>query len=117
MPRLKALLAFCVVGAIVFLCIKLVPPYFANWELKDDVEAIARYSTYAQGKTEEDVRSDVLAKARERGIQLTGDQVRVAKDNTGVNIDVRYEVIVPVPGHTFKLQFNFTAGNRQITAR
>ena len=117
MARLKTLMAFVIVGAVIFLCVKLVPPYFANWELADDVEAIARYSTYAQGKTEDDVRSDVLAKARERGISLTAEQVQIVKDNTGVSIDVRYDVVVPVPGYTFTLKFNPKAGNRQITAR
>jgi hypothetical protein len=115
MRKFKALLALLVVGAMIFLGVKLVPPYFANYEFQDDLNTLARYATYAQSKTAEDVRTDVLAKARERGIELTGDQIQVTKDGSGVSIDVRYEVVVPVPGHTFTLKFNPTAGNRMIT--
>jgi len=117
MPRFKTLLGLAILAALVFLCIKLVPPYFANYEFQDDIDNIARYATYAQAKTEDDVRSDVLAKARERGIELTGDQVAVSKDNSGVNINVNYEVVVPVPGYVFRMKFNPTAGNRMITAK
>ncbi len=117
MARLKTWFALFIVVAVIFLSIKLLPPYFANYQLQDDIETIARYATYAQAKGEEDVRNDVLAKARERGVALTAEDVKITKDGVSVNIDINYVVTVPVPGYTFKLKFNPTAGNRMITAK
>ncbi len=117
MARMKTWLGLFVVVAFVFLGIKLLPPYFANYQLQDDIDTIARYATYAQGKGEEDVRNDVLTKARERGVALAPEDVKVTKDGTSVSIDINYVVEVPVPGHTFRLKFNPTAGNRMITAK
>lgn len=117
MARLKTWFGVFVVVAAIFLGIKLLPPYFANYQLQDDIESIARYATYAQGKGAEDVRSDVMAKARERGVALNLEDVNVTKDGVSVSIDIKYVVEVPVPGYTFKLKFNPTAGNRMITAK
>jgi hypothetical protein len=40
----------------------------------------------------------------------------VNRTQTGVNIEVNYNVVVPVPGYTFNLKFNPAAGNKMITA-
>ena len=117
MRSIKALFALAVIGALIFLGYKLLPPYVSNYELQDEITSIARFASYAQAKTAEDVRSDVMAKAKDHEIDLKPDDVTVSKDNTGCSIDVRYAVRVPVPGYTFVLQFNPTAGNKQITAR
>jgi hypothetical protein len=117
MQRLKTLLAFLVVGAMIFLGYKLLPPYYANYQLQDDIDTIARFSTYAQNKGETDIQVDVIAKAHDHGIDLTREEVKVQRDASGVQIDVNYDVTVPVPGHVFKLTFNPTAGNRMITAK
>lgn len=117
MRSLKALFALLVVAAGIFLGYKLIPPYLNNYELQNEITNISRVATYAQAKTEDDVRADVIAKAKEEGVDLKPEQVTVQKDNTACNIDVRYEVAVPVPGYTFNLTFNPSAGNRQITAK
>lgn len=114
---MKAIFAIAVLAVLIFLGVKLFPPYFNNYQLQDDITNIARYATYAQAKSAEDVRSDVIAKAREEGVTLSEENVTVTKDNVGVNIEVKYTVVVPVPGYTFRLTFNPTAGNRQITAK
>ncbi len=114
---MKALFALGIVAVLVFLAIKLLPPYINNYELQDSIESMARMATYATNKTEEDIRNDVLQKGREIGIALVAENVAVKKDNVECDIDVKYTVVVPVPGYTFRLNFNPTAGNRQITAR
>ncbi len=113
----KALLALALFGAVIYLGLKLVPPFFHNWEFQDTIGAVARTATYAQGSTEESIRTDVVAKAKEIGVPVTEEQVTVSKANYGVNIEVNYTVPVELPGYTVKLKFNPVAGNRMITAK
>ncbi len=115
--NLRVILALAVLATLVFLAIKLVPPYINNYQFQDDLITVARYNTYAQNKTEADIRQEVLGKARELGLPVTEEQIAVEKSSVGVNIDVKYTVVVPVPGYTFNLKFNPQAGNKMITAR
>ena len=112
----KAVLAVALFLAVVFLGIKLVPPYINNFEFQSDLDSIARLSTYAQQKTEEDVRTDVMGKAKELSLPIKPEQIAVTKSTYGVNINVKYTVVVEVPGYSFHLKFNPVAGNKMITA-
>ena len=117
MASFKAVAAVALLVALVFLGIKLVPPYFSNYQFQDEMNAIARIATYAEAKTEAGVRNDVLAKAKELKLPVKEEQITVVKGPYGVNIEVKYEVKVEVPGHTFNLKFNPLAGNKMITAK
>lgn len=117
MGSLRVIVALGVIGVLVFLGVKLLPPYINNYELQDSIDNVARYATYAQAKTDDDVRKDVIAKAHEIGVELKEDQIAVSKDYQGCNIDINYTVRVDVPGHTFNLKFNPKAGNKLLTAK
>ncbi len=117
MATLKAVLAVALFVAMIFLAIKLVPPYINNYQFADDINTIARFSTYAQGKTVEAIREEVIQKAKENSITLKEEQVQVEKTQYGVAIDVKYTVAVDVPGYRFNLNFNPTTSNKMITAR
>lgn len=117
MATLKAVLAVALFVVLIFLAIKLLPPYINNYQFKDDMNTIGRFSTYAQGKTVENIRDEVIAKAKENNISLKEEQVQVEKTQYGVAIDVKYTVVVDVPGYRFNLNFNPTTSNKMITAR
>ena len=102
---------------LIYLCVKLLPPYINNYQFEQGIQDIARFSSYAQNKMPEDIRKEVLEKARECDVMLTPEQVRVEKSGTTVNIDVAYTVHVDLPGKPVDLKFNPVAGNKIITAR
>ncbi len=116
MARMKAFFWVAVLGIGVFLCIRLLPAYIDNYQFQDDLNNLARIVTYAQSKSAEDVRSEVVRLAQQRELPVGLDQVEVTKTYSQVKIEVKYTVMVTVPGHTFRLNFNPSAGNKQITA-
>ena len=113
----KAILSLVVLGIIIFLMIKLVPPYINNYQLQDQIQVIAQYTSYQQAKTAEDIRKDVIEKAKDCGVMLLPDQITIQKTGTTVSIDVKYTVHVELPGKPVDLAFNPSAGNKIITAR
>jgi len=117
MAKLKAFFWLAVLGILVFLAVKLLPHYVDNYQFQDDLNNLARVVTYAQAKSEDDVRADVLRLALQHELPLKSEQIKVSKTQTGVSIEVNYNVVVPVPGYTFNLKFNPAAGNKMITAQ
>ncbi len=117
MTSFKALLAVALFVVLVYLGIKLVPPFVNNYQFQEDIKTVARLATHAQSfaahaqsRREENIREEVLRKAKDLGLPIKPDQVRVVKSNYGVNIDVRYNVMVETPAYTFNLKFNPRVG-------
>ncbi len=117
MATFKAVVAVALFATVVYLGIKLVPPWVNNYQLQDYITSLVRRATYGQGVTEESIRKDVLSKTKELRMPVKGEQIRVVKSTYGVNIDVKYNVVVKTPAYTFNLKFNPTAGNKMITAK
>ncbi len=113
----KAIFSVVVLGIIIFLMVKLVPPFVNNYQLQDQIQTIAQYTSYQQAKTAEDIRKDVIEKAKDCGVTLVPDQIRVEKRRTTVSIDVKYTVHVELPVKPVDLEFNPTGGNKIITAK
>ncbi len=117
MATFKAVLAVGLFVVFVYLGIKLVPPWVSNYQFQDYITSLARTATYAPARTEENIREEILRKTKELRMPVTGEQIRVVKGIYGVNIDVKYNVMVKTPAYTFNLKFNPTAGNKMIAAR
>lgn len=113
---LQGILFFLVVGAILFVAFKLVPPYVDNYQFQDSIESISRTATYNR-MSEADIRGQVLDEAAELGIPLDANQVAVQKAGPNVNIAVEYAIPVDLLVYQTELQFAPHAGNRNIMAR
>ncbi len=67
-------------------------------------------------KTDEDVRNDVLRKAKERDLPIEPKQVTVQRVNTpglaAVFVAADYKVPINLPGYTFDMHFSPSSGNK-----
>jgi hypothetical protein len=117
MSNLKGFLALLVVIAAIFLAVKLLPPFVANYNLHADTDNLALQYTYAQGATVDAIRAEVIAKGKEHDITLADDDVDIDRSQNGISITVHYTVPVAVPGRVIPLKFDFVSGNKMITAK
>ena len=67
MATLKLVLGFGVFLAMILVGIKVIPPFFSNYEFEDAIKAEALQSTYSS-RSEEDIRKAVMKHAREYDI-------------------------------------------------
>jgi hypothetical protein len=99
------------------LCFKLIPPFFANYELEDAIKTEATQSTYST-RTEEDVRQTIIKEARSYDIALTPKQVHVTRvGNFGsgtLAIDAEYSVPIDLPGYSTTLEFHPSTQNKGV---
>lgn len=110
MGTVKALGGLLVVVLGAYLAFQLIPPYFANYQLRDSIYEIAKFAPVSS-KSDEDIRNDVLKKAREYEIPLTAEQVKVTREDKSVIISVDYTRTVNlVGGKSYTFEFHDTTG-------
>jgi hypothetical protein len=116
MGTVKLLFGFLVIVAVVVAGFQIAPPILANYSFQDDLQNIAMVEGANYQKTEEDIRKDVLRKAKEHELQLDPKQVSVKDISTpgvkSVFIGVDYSVTVNLPFYSFDMHFNPTSGNK-----
>jgi hypothetical protein len=114
---MKAIFGVLVMVAVAILCIKLIPPYFSNYEFEDFIKNEALQSTYGN-RSENDIRDSVIKHAREYDIELTAAQVKVTRSGlsgTGsLSIEADYSIPVSLPGYTTTLEFHPSTKNKGI---
>jgi hypothetical protein len=115
MATLKLIFVVAILGALVLVGVKVIPPYFANYELEDSIKSEAVQSTYTT-RSEDDIREAVLKQARNLDISLTPKQVhisRVGGIGTGsLTIEADYSVPIELPGYSTTLEFHPSTKNK-----
>ena len=113
---ISGIFALLVLGAVIFLALKLLPPYINNYQLQDALQNITLTATYSQ-VSEEDLQKSVISKANGIGIALRPKQVSVHKSGASVAITVRYSVPVDLLVRQLELQFEPSTSNTNIAAK
>jgi hypothetical protein len=117
MATLKLIFGFAVFIALAVVGLKVIPPFFSNYELEDAIKTEALQATYTT-RTEEDIRETVIKQARNYDIALTPKQVRVTRVGgfgTGtLNIEADYSVPLELPGYSTSLDFHLSTKNKGV---
>jgi hypothetical protein len=116
MGTIKAILGLAVIVAVVYAVFQIAPPIMSNYSFQDDLRTLALMDGTNMQKTEEDVRKDVLQKAREHDLPIEPKQVSVQRLNTpglsSIYLSADYSVTVVLPGYSFDMHFTPNSGNK-----
>jgi hypothetical protein len=110
-PRWRIAAAIAVLAALLGFGVLFAPIYAGNLKLQSYVAEITHRAD-SQSLPDEDLRQNVLRKARELDLPVRADNVHISHSPDGLRIDVRYFVRVTVPGYTVDLHFYPGAGSR-----
>lgn len=113
--KLNFLLTIAILGALVFVGVKIVPAYVNNYEFQDSINSESRFALAGYPKKSvDDIRDDVFKKAQELGIPAKEDDIQVTVDNSDVDIALDYTVPINLAVYQFTLQFHPHADNHSI---
>jgi len=88
----------------------------ANYSFQDDLRNVALMDGANFQKTDDDIRNDVLRKAKEQNLPIDAKQVIVQRISTpgmsSVYVAADYTVAISLPGYSFDMHFNPTSGNK-----
>lgn len=102
---LKAIIWLVIIGLLVYLAIKVVPPFVNYYELRDHMDQTATYAAVSN-KTDLEIKDDIWRKMQELEIPASRDDLKVVKGHRRVQISCHYTVEVPFLGYTIKLNFD-----------
>jgi hypothetical protein len=106
--RLKALLYFAFLIIAVFVSVKILPAYVADYQLKDKMTETARFAVVNR-YTDEQIKDNIFHTIQDLDIPAVRDDVKVANTNTGIRISVNYTV--PVDFLVYKTDLNFATSS------
>ena len=117
MGTIKLVLGFGVIVAAVLFGIAFIPPYFANYQFEDQLKTEALAATYTT-RTEEEIKTVILRKAKDLDIPLEDKQVKVVRTGnmgTGtLSITADYTIPVSMPGYQTSLEFHASSSNKGV---
>lgn len=117
MGTLKLVFGFAIFAALILFGIKIIPPFFSNYELEDAIKTEATQSTYST-RTEDDIRESIIKQAQGYDIALTPKQVHVSRmggfGQGTLAIDAEYSVPIDFPGYSTTLEFHPSSKNKGI---
>lgn len=102
--NLKGLLYLAFLIVAVFVAIKVVPLYVADYELKDKMSEQAKFAVVNR-YTDEQIKDNIFHTIQDLDIPATRDDVKVAATNHGIEISVNYTV--PVDFFVYKTDLSF----------
>jgi hypothetical protein len=117
MATLKLAFGVAVFGMLVLAGIKIIPPYFSNYELEDAIKTEATQATYST-RTEDDIRESIIKQARNYDIVLMPKQVHVARvggfGQGTLAIDAQYSVPLDLTFYSTTLEFHPSSKNKGV---
>src|ERR1700734_1504493 len=113
--RANLFVTLVVIGVMLFVAIKIVPVYFANYEFQDSLDSESRYAlTGYPHRNEEDVRDDIMKKAQDLGIPAKREAIQVSLGNGRVDISLNYSVPIDLIVYQWTPEFHPHADNHTI---
>jgi hypothetical protein len=117
MATLKLVLGVGLLLAVALIGLKVIPPFFSNYEFEDAIKNEALQSTYST-RSEDDIRDAVIKRARDYDIMLSPKQVHVSRvggyGNGSLDIEAEYSVALDLPGYSTVLQFHPSSKNKGV---
>jgi hypothetical protein len=112
--NLGCLFGLLILVALGYFGYKFIPHYVSHFQLKDALNEIAVYRAAGTGggsDKKQTIQEEVIAKAKELGIQLKREDIKVRQEEEKVYITVKYTVPVDLPNQVYNLRFEFTGHN------
>jgi len=111
--NLGCLFSLLIVAGLGYLGYKFAPHYVDHFRLKDAMEEIAVHRAVGSrsGATNKAIQNEVLEKAKELGIPLKREGIRVQQEQDRVSITVKYTIPVALANHVYDWNFEFATHN------
>lgn len=113
--KLSFFITIIVLGAMAFCAFKMVPSWFANYQLQDAMTTEARFatSTYPK-KSPDDIQNDVYKKILELGVPAKKEDVKVTTDGSLITISLDYSITFDLVVYQLTHQFHLYADSHPI---
>jgi len=103
--QLKLIIWLALFGVTGYLLFMIVPPYLNDYQLRDTLLTESRFFA-AHMKTAEAVRGAVWSEIQSLRIPAQREDIIVSDVGRIGHVEVKYTVVIQLPGYTLNLNFN-----------
>lgn len=111
--KIKWILALAITAALIYAAVTIIPIYIDSYALQDEIRSQAKFAG-VERKSPETVQAEVYRKARDLGLPIKPEQIRVVPATEGVRITVQYQVPVDFKVYQTSLSFHFEAETGKV---
>jgi hypothetical protein len=111
--RLKAIIWTSLFLLLVYVCYKIVPIYFADYQLQDKMQETARYASSFH-KPADEIRTAVFRDVQDLEIPARWEDVKVEYSGRTVRITVQYSVPLDLLFYHTVMHFSPSSENRSL---
>jgi hypothetical protein len=113
--KLNTLFTLAILGSMIFVGIKIVPVYFAKYQMQDAIETESKFALVAYPrKSIDDIRADIYKKAVDLGVPTKEEDIQINVSNTNVEIIMDYSVPIDLAVYQWAPEFHLHADNHTI---
>jgi hypothetical protein len=112
--RFKAIFTLVILVLGIYVAVKLVPPYVAEYQLSDKIQEQARFAIVNR-YTEDQVRENVYKVIQDLDIPAKREAIKVVVNMQVVKISVDYIVPVDLLSYHVDLHFTPSSENKSLT--
>ena len=109
--KLKAIIYTAILIAGVYAAVKIVPPFVADYQLKDKMSEQARFAVINR-YSEDQIRDVIYKTMQDLDIPAKREDIKVDHTNKGLEISLNYSV--PVDFMVYKADLNFAPSAQGI---
>lgn len=99
--------------AFVYVCIRVVPLYVADYQFRDNMEIAARFAS-VNHLAPDAIRQDLFKKAEQDEMPVKLQDIKVAERNGRIDIEANYSVTVDLHVYQWTLNFHPSASNSRL---
>jgi Domain of unknown function (DUF4845) len=112
--RLKAVIWTAILASFVFVCIRVVPLYFADYQFQDAMQTAARFASVGR-QSPDDIRASLLKEAERAEMPIKAEDIKVTNHDGRFDIEANYSVTVDLFVYQWTLNFHPKASNSRLT--
>jgi len=103
--RFRALIWTALLVSFIFVSYKVIPPYFANYQLEDWLKTQIPF-LMVNHTTDEALYASIIKEMSNEGIEVTKDNIKIIQNNSrGVNVQIDYTVKLDLMVYQTTLHF------------
>lgn len=111
--KLKAVIVTAILIFLVYVGVKVVPPYVSEYQLSEKMQETARFASVTRSN-EDKIRETIFREIQDLDIPATKEDVKVTAAGGRVSISVDYSVPIDLMVYKFDLHFTPSSSNKDI---
>lgn len=104
--RLRLMVWLVILGSFVFVCFKVIPPYYTNYVFQDWMRTSIEDFLIQHQMSNDGLKNTIFKEIQSEGVPASKDDIHILQnDARGVNVEVDYDVTVNLLVYDLRLHF------------